>query len=178
MRLKLFVALLGICLLAVFIGVVMADECEEAKKEEVKHQYIGANKCKICHKKSGVYESWEATPHATAWENLPEAEQKKQELRQFYTTGTTEKGELLTGVQCEACHGPGSDYKKKSIMEDREKAVANGLIIPTKETCMTCHNEKAPAKLATVAKDFDMAKAMAKAVHILPSKVEKTEDKK
>jgi len=178
MRFKPFVVLLGICLLAVFIGAVLAEEGEETKKEEVKHQYIGASKCKICHKKSGVYESWEATPHAKAWENLPEAEQKKQELRQYYTTGTTEKGELLTGVQCEACHGPGSDYKTKSVMEDIEKATANGLIIPTKETCMTCHNEKAPAKLAALAKDFDMEKLMDKGVHILPSKMEKTEEKK
>ena len=175
MRFKLLIVLLGISLLVLFVLPTGAQETKEAKKEEVKHEFVGAKKCKICHKKSGVYESWEATPHATAWENLPEADQKKQELRKYYTTGTTADGELLTGVQCEACHGPGADYKKKSIMEDREKAIEAGLIIPTKETCMTCHNEKAPAKLAALVKDFDMAKLMAKGVHVLPSKAEKKE---
>jgi len=42
-------------------------------------------------------------------------------------------------VQCEACHGAGSDYKKMSIMKDREKAVANGLEIPSQATCNGCH---------------------------------------
>ncbi len=179
MRFKVFVVFLGICLLAAFACMAWAEEGEAVKKEEVKHEFVGASKCKICHKKSGIYESWEKTPHALAWENLPDEDKKKQELRQYYTTGTTAEGELLTGVQCEACHGAGADYKKKSIMEDLEQSIANGLIIPTKETCFGCHNEKAPAKLAAVAKDFDMEKAKAKAVHIIPEKEgAATEEKK
>jgi len=45
-------------------------------------------------------------------------------------------------VHCESCHGPGSAFKKKSIMEDINKAMASGLIKPTEETCKQCHNKK------------------------------------
>jgi hypothetical protein len=51
---------------------------------------------------------------------------------------------LDEGVSCESCHGPGSVYKSMSIMKSREKSLANGLIIPTKEVCVKCHNEESP----------------------------------
>ena len=46
------------------------------------------------------------------------------------------------GVQCEECHGPGSDYMKNSIMKDRKKAIANGLKIPNEKHCRKCHDRK------------------------------------
>ncbi len=46
------------------------------------------------------------------------------------------------GVQCEDCHGPGSEYRYKPIMRDREKAMSLGLKMPKEEDCMTCHLEK------------------------------------
>jgi len=50
------------------------------------------------------------------------------------------------GVQCETCHGPGSEYKKLSIMKDKEKAAENGLIIHTEKElfCIKCHNTESP----------------------------------
>ena len=45
----------------------------------------------------------------------------------------------LPNVQCEACHGPGSEYKSMSIMKDKEKAIAAGLVLPTEKTCLGCH---------------------------------------
>lgn len=142
---------------------------EEQKADESTHEFVGVKKCKICHKKSGLYESWLTTSHATAWDSLSAEDQKNEELIPYYTTGTTAKGDLLTGVQCEACHGPGSDYKKKSIMQDKEQAIANGLLSPDETACKKCHHEKAPAALAAIAKDFDMAKLKAKGIHIMPS---------
>jgi DnaJ-class molecular chaperone len=77
---------------------------------------VGPEKCKMCHKLQ--YESWSASKHAT--QNPP--------------------------VDCETCHGPGSDYKVMSIMKDVEKAKAAGLILPTKEDCAKCHGKgKVPA---------------------------------
>jgi len=171
------VRVLGVLICFVLIaGLFSLAGAEEAKKAT--HEYIGAKKCIMCHKKDGVGESWEATKHATAWDNLSEEDKKNEALKPFYTTGTDAKGELLTGIQCEACHGPGSDYKSKSIMEDKEKAIANGLVIPTAETCMKCHNEKAPsAALAATAKGFDFEKMKAKGVHAMPTKGEEAEDK-
>jgi len=45
----------------------------------------------------------------------------------------------MAGVQCEACHGPGADYKKMSVMKDLEKAKANGLVVANQTTCDGCH---------------------------------------
>lgn len=165
MRLHLKFALtltVGSLVIALFAATAVGET------EEVKHEYVGVKKCKICHKKDGIFPSWEQTPHATAWERLSEEAKKDESLKKYYTTGTTAKGELLTGVQCEACHGAGADYKKKSIMQDREKSIAAGLIITDESTCKSCHNDKAPPALAKLAKDFDFKKLVVKGVHDLP----------
>ena len=59
------------------------------------------------------------------------------------------KFKIEEGVQCETCHGPGSDYKSLKIMKDREKSVANGLRVFKSEEeiekfCITCHNADSP----------------------------------
>ncbi|MEW5795636.1 MAG: multiheme c-type cytochrome [Candidatus Zixiibacteriota bacterium] len=153
-----------------FTGSLMAQEA--AKTEPAKHQYVGVKACKLCHKKDGIFDSWSATAHATAFDKLSEEDKKNEALKPYYTTGTTAEGELLTGVQCEVCHGPGSDYKKKSVMESREASVAAGLLIPDAKTCAKCHNDKAPAKLAATAKDFDFAKLKEKGAHAAAIKTE------
>ena len=172
MKMRLFHLLLAMLVIGAFAGAVWAeggDKKEEAKTEEAKHDYVGVKKCKICHKKSGIHASWEASKHATAWDDLTEEQQKDEAYLPYYTTGTTAKGDLLTGIQCEACHGPGADFKKKTIMQDREAAMAAGLLMVDEKTCAKCHHEKAPAKLAATAKDFDYAKMKEKGVHAMPS---------
>ena len=77
---------------------------------------VGAEKCKMCHKIQ--YDSWAASKHA--------AQNPK--------------------VECETCHGPGSDYMKISVMKDVAAAKAAGLILPTKADCGKCHGKaKVPA---------------------------------
>jgi len=39
---------------------------------------------------------------------------------------------LEDGLQCEACHGAGSEYAPEDIMQDRMKAMMHGLKMPTK----------------------------------------------
>jgi YVTN family beta-propeller protein len=46
------------------------------------------------------------------------------------------------GVQCEKCHGPGSEYSDAQVMMDRQAAMMAGLRMPTKADCMSCHNVK------------------------------------
>lgn len=70
---------------------------------------IGAEKCKVCHKVQ--FASWAETAHA----------------------------KRTPPLDCENCHGPGSEYKTLAIMKDREKAMAAGLVIPTATFCKTCH---------------------------------------
>jgi YVTN family beta-propeller protein len=46
------------------------------------------------------------------------------------------------GVQCEGCHGPGSDYSDENVMTDPEAARAAGLRMPTETDCLVCHRPK------------------------------------
>jgi outer membrane biosynthesis protein TonB len=50
------------------------------------------------------------------------------------------------GLDCEACHGNGGDYWPASVMRDRAKAVAAGLVEQTPDRCRRCH-AKADASL-------------------------------
>jgi len=101
--------------------------------------YIGADKCKLCHKIE--YTSWATTKHAKAFDSLKPEEKTKKECYECHVTGGKTE---LPGVQCEACHGPGSGYKTISVMKDKQKAIAAGLVIPTEKVCVQCHNKKSP----------------------------------
>ena len=70
------------------------------------------------------------------------------------------KTEDFDGVQCEACHGAGGDFKKMSIMKDVEAAKAKGLVIPTQETCNGCHTGEDHAKKIVLADNLDNKSAI------------------
>ena len=57
------------------------------------------------------------------------------------------------------------DYSKIMIMRNVEKAIANGLILPTGETCRKCHNEESP-----VYRPFDFHQMHAEIAHPRPKK--------
>jgi hypothetical protein len=119
------------------------------------HTYLGAEKCgKMCHKVE--FTSWSASKHAKAFDSLKAPDQAKAECVGCHVTGGKKE---LPGVQCEECHGAGSDYNKLAIMKDKAKAVAAGLIIPTEKDCVKCHNKKSPTF-----KGFNFAEA-SKKVH-------------
>ncbi len=121
--------------------------------------YIGAAKCKMCHKIE--YDSWSQTKHAKATDDAKASTKWKFEAA-CLTCHATNKDEALAGVQCEACHGPGSDYKTLSVMKDLAKAKAAGLVIPTQETCNTCHDGNDHHKKQVFTKDVHAHKAAAK----------------
>ena len=95
--------------------------------------YVGAERCKLCHR--SVYQSWAATPHAN---RAPSAFEERCLL--CHATGK----ERLPAVQCEACHGPGSDYSPPEVMIDPEKAAMAGLVRPTLVVCERCHENDEP----------------------------------
>lgn len=146
----------------------MASFLSAQEKKEQKFEYIGADKCKMCHKKDNTHPSWEETAHAKAWESLDAEAQKNEECVACHSTGTTAKGELLTGVQCEACHGPGSEYKSMSIMKDRVKSIANGLWMPDSTTCQKCHNENVPEEFQKEG-GYNFAEMMKTGLHDMPA---------
>ncbi|MCP4898038.1 MAG: hypothetical protein GY906_13785 [bacterium] len=122
------------------------------------HAFVGAAKCKMCHKVQ--YNSWLETTHAKALDHAKAATDRTFEAA-CLKCHTTNADEALAGVQCEACHGPGADYKKMSIMKDQESAFANGLVVPTQATCNGCHTGEDHASK----KDLEAEKANAAAIH-------------
>jgi len=113
--------------------------------------YIGAAKCKMCHKVQ--FTSWESLTHAKAFERLKPEEQSKAECLECHATGSSAE---LPGVQCEACHGAGSDYKSLKVMKERDASLAAGLLIPDQKTCEGCH---VGAPHEQPAFDFESARA-------------------
>lgn len=164
--------LLVICTALIFVvavfSAVQAGNAEDTKDtQDATHAFVGVKKCKICHKKDGTHPGWEATPHAGAFDKLPDDKKADKVCLACHSTGVTAKEVLLEGVQCEACHGAGADYKKKKVMEDREASVAAGMNIPDEKTCLKCHGaEKYPDGHKEMAK-FDFAKMKEKGVHAM-----------
>jgi hypothetical protein len=153
-------------------------------------QYLGAGKCKTCHnsaKKGGQHKAWMSSAHAKAYHTLasPRAleiaakadvkdPQKAPECLQCHVTGYGEPKEHFAtsfveslGVQCESCHGAGSAYYKKAQMVELRSGkvppAKYGLVIPTKEVCASCHNEKSPS-----GKFVDWPADSAKIAHPIP----------
>jgi|WetSurMetagenome_2_1015567.scaffolds.fasta_scaffold50940_3 hypothetical protein len=148
--------------------------------------YVGASKCKDCHrtdKQGKQYPIWEASLHAQAFNNL-KTEGAKQAAAAAGITGLPEQapaclkchaslyekaaGISVEGVTCETCHGPGSLYRKLNVMMSRDASVKNGLVVyasqdAIKAQCMTCHAD-------AHGKTLDFAAAWEKIKHARPAK--------
>jgi YVTN family beta-propeller protein len=139
------------------------------------HKYASAALCGSCHKGETMghqYSVWRMSPHAEAWSALatPGAldraakqgvagdPQYAPECLKCHTTGYGAEHAATAavdeGVTCEACHGPGSDYKFEAVMRDKRGAQQAGLKTPGTETCAGCHG-----------KDFDAAAGMKRIAH-------------
>lgn len=97
--------------------------------------FVGVEKCKPCHLPE--YDTWRQSAHAQATETAKATESFQPDCLACHAT--TPDASLL-GVQCEACHGPGSQYWPVAVMVHREKAVAAGLILPGEQMCGRCHD--------------------------------------
>src|SRR5512136_644312 len=105
--------------------------------------YVGAQKCQLCHKSEAQgrqYTIWEGTKHAKSFEALtsPKAADAAKAMGvdkpaedpkclKCHAPLCGKAPELKAeGVSCEACHGPGSAYRKLNIMKDRTESAKNG----------------------------------------------------
>ena len=177
-------------ILAVFLLIGVADA--------QKFKYVGVKKCKTCHKKEKIgnqYGKWLESPHAKAFESLKSDTAKKvaaqlgiddptksERCLRCHTTGFGEGGYDLNasaehnakfeGVQCEACHGPGSAYRKLKVMKGIAAGKLDpndyGLIYPKEEDCRRCHTpEDNPFY-----KEFNFDEFFEKIAHPVPEKKE------
>jgi hypothetical protein len=157
-------------------------------------KFVGTKTCKMCHnteKQGKQFDIWQKSKHAEAFKalkspaadkvakergsKLPAAETP--ECLACHVTGHGVDAKLLDkgfvaeeGVQCEACHGAGSEYKAMGVMKDKAKAIAAGMTEYKDEAaiekhCKTCHNEKSPTY-----KEFKFKEMLAKIAHPTPKK--------
>lgn len=154
--------------------------------------YIGAQACAQCHDGPAMghqFSKWRLSAHAAAYASLalPEAKtiaefsgipeqpyQARMCLGCHSTASETEDWErtegfhLEDGLQCEGCHGPGSEYASAEIMKDRAKAMANGLRMPNKDSCMLCHRTKGSHDMALKRTPFNLEMAWEAISHATP----------
>ncbi len=166
-------------ILMLAIAAMFALSADPFAGSAVAADYVGAAKCKMCHNSKAMggeqYKIWEKSRHANALNTLKkEGESENPKCIKCHTTGygkPAAAGANLAGVQCEACHGPGSDYKSMKIMSKKafkadhaaahKKAEEAGLIMPpTEDVCRGCHNEESPKF-----KGFDFATYKEKIKH-------------
>jgi hypothetical protein len=181
---------IGTLVILVAVAAVTYLMAGPAASEEKQRTYVGATKCKTCHKTEAQgqqYPIWQKNAHAKAFEVLAseaslaiakergiEDPQKADECLKCHVTGHGvaaefhgSKYDATEGVSCESCHGAGSDYTKMSVM----KAIASGetdgasvgLLTPDEKLCVGCHNEESPTY-----KPFDFAKKVAIIAHPIP----------
>lgn len=194
------IAALGVAV----IGFAQAQEPAKAAKAA---KYIGAMKCKNCHASPDVgnqFDSWQKSGHAKAFETLASEAAKKyaaakgiadpqkdDKCLKCHVTAlgipaaqVDKKFDQKLGVQCESCHGAGSDHmaaRLKAAGEEAEgapksfKQVGSGEIVaePGVAVCLSCHNSESPSF-----KSFCFAKSEAKIRHLHPLKPRTEEQKK
>jgi hypothetical protein len=103
--------------------------------------YVGSMKCAPCH--SPINHTWQATNHARAIESLKKTKQENlPACVKCHVTGYERDGGFIdneltpemAGVQCEVCHGPGSNHLKNPVGGKMIKKTGE-------ETCRQCHTK-------------------------------------
>lgn len=138
--------------------------------QEKTFTYVGVQTCGTCHKaekQGNQLAIWQASKHAGAYNTLKTDKANEIAKSLGHTTLAVEteaclkchatgynldaslKGEKFKvedGVQCETCHGAGSEYKNLKIMKNKADAIANGLVMHEnkEEFCVSCHNPESP----------------------------------
>ena len=184
LRFAVLLALSGLCPL-----LLHALGREEGRKQPV---YVGVKVCATCHRGRGMghqHAKWLLSKHSRAYAALARPESKQiarlsgipQEPQASavclgcHATGAEaedwemdETFHLADGVQCERCHGPGSEYMDADTMRDPKAAEAAGLVKPTKKDCMGCHQVKGSHVAVLQSPAVDREKAWREIAHPAP----------
>jgi cytochrome c554/c'-like protein len=144
-------------------------------------EYVGVNKCKMCHIKQ--HKAWSETPHAKAMAGLKAVDAAKAaematafkvelkgtaaatdgcvgchvtgfQLAGGYPQADAAKTDLVANVTCESCHGPGSLHVSAPMAE--KKKFINKAV--TANMCKQCH-------VPAASPDFEFAAYAKRGVH-------------
>ncbi|MGA2621110.1 MAG: multiheme c-type cytochrome [Thermoguttaceae bacterium] len=164
-----------------------------AEAQEREPVYVGARVCGSCHdgKSMGNQATrWLLSKHARAYAALamPEAKtiaclsgvpllpEQSTMCLGCHATGTfaeaAEKDDTFfteDGVQCEMCHGAGSEHVDARAAGGRATGVRASLSIPTLHDCMSCHKEKGSHTAVLARPPLDMKKAWGAIAHPTPT---------
>lgn len=104
--------------------------------------YVGVKKCKMCH--AGQHRTWSESAHSRAFSALIGAEATNPECLKCHTTGfgaggydaaaDTDARVAFQNVQCEMCHGAGSNHVG-AAREQKAATISRQVTI-----CTQCHN--------------------------------------
>ncbi len=154
--------------------------------------YVGARVCASCHQGEGMghqFSKWLASAHARAYavlskpdakeiarlSGIPQEPQESSMCLGCHATGARaeawEKDETFfteDGVQCEKCHGPGSEYMDAAVMSNRQVAEKAGLMMPTAGDCMGCHQVKGSHVAVHKLPRLDITQAISDIAHPTP----------
>lgn len=179
-----------LCVAAASLLAVSWVELQAAPKKAV---YVGVRVCAGCHSAASIgsqYGKWLHSKHSAAYAVLAKPESlemaKLSGLRTLpqesaiclgchATAWHSEEWEkddtfhIEDGVQCEGCHGPGSEYASLEVMKDRQAALKAGLRIPDQDFCINCHIEKGTHVAVLKQPPLDVTKGWPLLLHPLPS---------
>ena len=155
--------------------------------------FVGARVCASCHEGPEMghqFSNWLLSKHARAYAVLanPAAERIAElsgipgEPQKAFlclgchaTAADTEEWErdetflIQDGVQCEKCHGPGSEYIGAEVMQDHQAALEAGLVIPTQSNCRVCHYEKGSHRRVLDDQKWELETAWLQIAHPTPA---------
>lgn len=198
--------LMGGALVSLLAGLVFATARpdvaagSEPEAPRAENHYIGAAKCKSCHKADETgnqYGVWESRGHAKAFETLGtdaakkiaaekgiEDPQKAPECLRCHVTAYGLPEDQIkrgfkpeAGVGCESCHGPGEEHMKARMTAaakgetDAKPEPGEMNANPTEADCRGCHNPDSPTF-----KPFCFPMRSAAIRHLNPSKERTAEE--
>ncbi len=174
------------------VFLVIAGAAHGSKYEQKQPVYVGSGVCASCHDGQGMghpMSKWLVSAHAGAYGVLSKPESRRiaklsgitQEPQDSpmclgcHATGAEaedwEKDDTFRtedGVQCEKCHGAGSEYMDLATMMNRPAAIASGLKIPTINDCENCHTLKGSHAAVHHRPPLDIEKAYRQLAHPTP----------
>ncbi len=124
-----------------FFGKIRIEHNKKMQRNANNGIFLGSRSCEHCH--SAINNEWEISRHGKAIESLI-AKHKDYDMQCLpcHVTGMDGKGTVggfvsmqengwMVGVQCEACHGPGSQHAQRPKKFKTKKITAS--------TCIKCH---------------------------------------
>jgi YVTN family beta-propeller protein len=173
------------------IGIALGSWAFGASQE--KHPvYVGARVCGGCHDGAGMnhqYSQWLLSKHSNAYavlvkphaaqiarlSGIPQQPQESPMCLGCHATAVeAESWEkdptflIEDGVQCEKCHGAGSEYMAAEVMISPMSAMMAGLRMPAKTDCTVCHYVKGSHAAVHGHPPLDLDKAWEQMAHHTP----------